>query len=86
MAIASAGILGFWIADFVQHKTFLRLMFSRYDEDGSGELNEAQVLKLLISMGLTAEATEEDPKTLNEHIEEMTSYTPECDDIPSYDP
>eukprot|EP01052_Picozoa_sp_SAG31_P025634 SAG31_NODE_2258_length_6069_cov_21.781072_3_plen_85_part_00 len=83
MAITSVGILLAWIADFIQHKTFLRLIFARYDADGSGELNDAQVLMLLVSMGLTAEATEEDPKTLDEHIADMTSYTPECDEIPS---
>ena len=40
-------------------------------------LNAALVCNDIVCLLQTPEATKEDPKTLQEHIEEMTSYTPE---------
>ena len=75
--LASGGIVSMWFVDYFQHQAFLKLIFSRYDGDGSGVLDDSEVMKLLISMGLTPEATAEDPKTLDEHMSDMAAYTPE---------
>jgi hypothetical protein len=73
----SAGIVGTFVFHVMQHKAFLRLVFARIDQDKTGTLTEIEIKRLLVVMGLTPEATPEDPKTLQEHMDEMTSFTPE---------
>jgi hypothetical protein len=73
----SVGIVCVFITHLVQHRAFLRLVFSRIDQDKTGTLTEEEIRRMLIVMGFTADATPEDPKTLQEHMDDMTSHTPE---------
>ena len=70
-------ILGFWVFDIMQHRAFLQLLWARVDADGSGTLDEDEAKSLLLLVGLTMHSSADDPKTLNEHLHDMTSYTDE---------
>ena len=77
LILAGGVIIGIWVVDMMQHRAFLQLLWARVDSDESGHLDESEIIDLLLKMGLTQDATPEDPKTLEQHMHAMTSYTAE---------
>ena len=52
LILASGGIVGLWVVTWFQHRAFLKLLFARFDVDGTGSLDAGEIMKLLLAMGL----------------------------------